>query len=92
MEKVTCHESKKIKKSATTGRGRDEVSVISSGVIKRNYDERPLDVVIKRSFVRCMRKSFSCVVSQAKKTRRDRVAQEGDALVIVHALKDMDRK
>ena len=37
-----------------------------------------------------MRKSFSCVVSQAKKTRRDRVAQEGDAVVIVHAFKDMD--
>ena len=69
MEKVTCRESQK-KKKTMTGGGRDEVRIISSGVIKRNSDERPLDVAIKRSLVRCARKSFSCVVSQAKKTRR----------------------
>ena len=37
-------------------RGRDEVSFISSGVIKRNFDKKTLDVATKRSLVRFERK------------------------------------
>lgn len=37
-------------------RGSDEVSFISSGIIERNSDERPLDVATERSPVTCERK------------------------------------